>query len=135
MFNDEYSIPGYFVEAVNNKGEIVPWREVHAPFRSILDPAAGYDTAVSFSYDLRYLFWGIYLVSHHLAKAIQQITNNTLPTKFSDTGNLDAQVIQIANKISALPFRFYDDELRQKDVAGINLSFHADETKYNHREE
>jgi len=127
MFNDEYAIPGYYAEAVDEYGRIVPYRKIHQPFRSKLDPTAGYDTAFSFARDLRYLLWGIYFVSHHLATAINTITRNIQPTKYAAVGKMDGDILEISRRVAGLPKRFYSDEL-YKDLPTVEVIDNDQET-------
>jgi hypothetical protein len=111
----------------DNKLLIVPYRKVHQPFRSKLDPAAGYDTAFSFSRDLRYLLWGIYFVSNHLANAIQTVTGGIQPTQYAEAGNMDRTILEISRRIARLQRRFYSDELH-KDIPSVQVIDNEQET-------
>ena len=128
MFNDEHAIPGYFVEGIDEHGMILPNREIHKPVMSAFDLESGYDTAFSFFRDLRYLFWGIYFVSHNLAKAILHVTGQSASNKYSDAGKVDDNIIHIAQRISTLPLRFYSDELK-KELPGVKLLVLPNETR------
>lgn len=127
MFNEKSFIPGYFLQGVNEKGIILPYREIHLPVRSEFDPEAGYDTAFSFFYDLRYLFYGVYALSHHLAKAINQIAKPSVQLPSSPIDPLDNKALLIAKRIYMLPTRFYEDELK-KETPSIKVIETQDET-------
>ena len=119
LFNNDHSIPGHFVESVDALGRIIPDRKIHIPVRSSYDATKGFDTAFSFFRDLRYLFWGIYFVSHHLANAIHKIVGNSSNKSVgSEQGKTDVMICEIARRLQALPQRFYSDELK-KDVPAV----------------
>jgi hypothetical protein len=120
LFNDYHAILGYFLEGVDEKGRILPDRNIHIPVRSKYDPSTGFDTAFSFNRDLRYLFWGIYFISHHLANAIYRITGTAPPVEAPQQGKTDQIIAGVANRIMTLPMRFYSDELK-KDIPTIKL--------------
>jgi hypothetical protein len=127
IFNDEYAIPGYFADSVDLEGNIAPYRKIHQPVRSLLDPTSGEDTAFSFFRDLRYLLWGVYFVSYHLAEAILTKHGLSQATDYATPNKHDNTVINIAKRISQLSRRFYSDEL-YKSIPQIEVIEQEGET-------
>lgn len=121
QFNDDYAIPGYFLEAVSADGVLISNRAIHEPIRSEFDSEYGCDTAFSFYRDLRYLLWGVYHVSYQLATAIEQAIQNYSPRKYASVGIADEKVIDIVQRIAKLPLTFYEDESHHKDAPTVEV--------------
>lgn len=103
MFTDEYCIPGYFVEGVDETGAIVPFTKLHPWYQ-------GMRTAYSFSRNLKYHLYGVYFISKCLAEAVNMIVGASR-TQLSLDHSPPELPIKIAERISKLPNRFFADEL------------------------
>jgi len=99
FFDDIMVYPGYFVEGPDDKGVLGPAPHIHK----------GGNTAFSFSRDLRYHFFSVYMVSHHLACATLKITANAYQhcRLVPDA----SRIIRVASMFSKLPLVFFPDEM------------------------
>ncbi len=103
--NARQRIVGYFVEGVDKNGTVGPDIKIH-----------GRDRAISFHRDLRYHFVHLYQVDHFLSQAIVEAINKTYSSHFTPSVYVDGpstEIINIAEKISQLPFLFFFDEVNK----------------------
>ena len=93
---------GYFVEGADKEGRIGPVHRIHR----------GGNTAFSFSRDLRYHLWGVYMVSEHLAEAIESVTKDKESAPIALKFDVD-RIVRIAESVSQLPMVFFPQEVSQ----------------------
>jgi hypothetical protein len=96
---------GYYVEGVDSNDAIGPDPIIHPG-----------NTALSLNRDLRYHFASLYVVDEHLRQAIvaamrkqQGVRTLAIPR----IEQVDPAVVQVAQRISALPMVFYPDEVQK----------------------
>jgi hypothetical protein len=102
FFNGNAGYPGYFVEGLDDTGTLCPAPHIHR----------GSNTAFSFSRDLRFHLFSVYMVSSHLATAISQIIGD----KKTVSDHVDChsdKIVKVAVAVSQLPLIFYPDEADQ----------------------
>lgn len=123
LFSDKIAIVGYYASYADESGIVRPRRDFHKPVYSKLEPKFGYETAFSFFRDIRFLFWGVFFVSHHLANAINTKCGTNATGVYPKKGRLDETVLRISQRISALPTHFFSDEMHpDKAIPSVKLS-------------
>ena len=116
LFNDELSLPGYFVENAVGENAIGPVEKIHK----------GGNTAFSFSRDLRYNLFHLYTIAKHLGDAITDIVDAQVsPKVVEQIVKPNFTLIEVASGISGLPRNFYPDEMK-KPVPSVIVSSEND---------
>ncbi len=109
---DTMLMPGYFIESCEHIKDpvtgIITW-EVLGPSSIIHTPNR--DTAFSFARDLRFHFVNIYLVSMHLAVAVNKLAGSKASPRIIDHSKMASQLLSVARRIEKLPNYFFRDEV------------------------
>ena len=101
-------IPGYFAEGVDTKEQVGPDPVIHPG-----------NTAISFNRDLRFHFVWLYLVGAHLQQAVEGALKKQYQLRLSiqrredQDAHMQADLTRIAERINALPFQFFPDEIQK----------------------
>lgn len=110
FYNENFVLPGYFVEGPMTEGEVGPHIEIHPDGNS----------AFSFTRDLRYNLFNFYALRVHLNKAIKYLIGESCQLDPMNKLQSDESVFEISSKISNLPMIFYPDEAL-KPVPSVSI--------------
>lgn len=99
LSNDQFGIPGYFAEGPDKTGSLGPALHIHA----------GGNTTFSFTRDLRFHLYGLYMVSKHLGDTIDELVSNNRMKKV-DQARDESKLVQMIDGISHLPLKFFPNE-------------------------
>jgi hypothetical protein len=116
LFQDNWVIPGYFLESVDENGSLGPSSEFHERYKTRY-------TAFSYNRRLKYHLWGIYMIGEKLADAIQQLNQLPLVKANIEAGTIERSVLE---RIATLPLMFFIDE-NYKDVPIVRRIFNNQE--------
>ena len=110
FYNDEFALPGYYIEGPVAENILGPVEKIHP----------GGNSAFSFARDLRYHFFHFYAVAKHLSTAIRGTLGSENESNPPESETLDETVLEIASGISSLPLMFYPDEVL-KPVPSVTI--------------
>lgn len=97
---------GYYIEGVDNKGTIIPNKEIHPDYN-------GVHTAISYNKDIREQIANVYFISHYISDAIVKIVMKNYNISLNigkyeyDSNN---EIIEIFNRVNSLKTLFFPDE-------------------------
>ncbi|MBI5351386.1 MAG: hypothetical protein HZB50_01980 [Chloroflexi bacterium] len=94
---------GYFVEGINKDGSVGPNPLIHS----------GGSTAFSYSRDIPYHIYNLYLTSHFLCNSIDTIANASFES-FSVEEKKKADIFDVLNLVQSLPLIVFPDEFEKE---------------------
>jgi hypothetical protein len=100
LHDKRITLPGYYVEGVDEAGRIGPDKEIHK----------GGGTAFSAARDLRFHVANLYIVSHHLSQSVDELLGEGIDQEY-DAHSAEDDIALMVDRIASLPLVLFPDEL------------------------